>query len=888
MTMDNRTLDSKTVNDELYKLYQDKKDYLDDKDINMFHICLQCPKHYCDTDNERILFVRLEYGSRFYPEFKNALDDNIQMYDNAVNNQFGQLDATFVDYMINVNKNLNPNKDKNFLCTYLSIYNKENENLKISDTKLYKRAIEVLKQEIEILQPKFIFFVDLSKLCWSDSEFVKINYESQYDFLSDLFGTDISINFHLDYRGIYTIEDNNTLNRFCFRVNMLDAETTNKLVNNVIHQYQTYCSALSTVKPYTEETSIKQNVINEIILNNFHSHTNTPIDLKNNLLALVGANDAGKTSVLEALDMFAKGDDAVKDHISVKINGNTISFDDIKEKRISINYNWFKTETYFNDDLKNKKISELLYFKKENTYNKMVCLQLRKQVYEILDIFKYVFDICNFLDYDIKSRTECGMYIRPSEDLKRVFDVFLKERDLLVLTYSKFGLDEDIITDNFDYIKDFYSDDDLDFIHFKSNIDRLYDIVKQFCLDFEKLDDIYEPNSTLSFQSALYYGLSPKLDDNIEVRFPNFLFRSLSSLLLEEVASPDSQLFDVLLEQQNAVKRQYLNGTDKISVIDDTFLKLYGYDKLLLKGSPKEIVDRTQEIKDNLDIYISRKLDNGIIDKWTDLLKDFMQGDNVPIENRGTGVQRLCSLFCNVVDTYRDLCIHKYPIVIAIDEVELSLHPKQQRVFINLLKTLSTDFQFIITTHSPYVVSELASANVQILKKENGIVKSVPLDECVLNYASHNISISEINYIAFDEPSIEYHIELFGYIHNKLIDKYEHDSSFQMLWRRHYRYYDSRNRRLEPMDIHWISSVDKWMHQECRESLHPWYNTKTYSSEQSTLPCCVRNHIDHPLTEDDPTNANKHSAFVNNGQYSLLSNVELSIVTMRNIIKTYL
>lgn len=884
--MDNRTLNIDKVNAELYKLYQGKKDYLDDDDINMAHICLQCPMHYCDADNERILFVRLEYGIHFYPDNdeKYSLDDSILMYDNAVNNQFVQLDASFVDYMINVNKNLNPNKDKNFLCTYISMYNKENEVLKISETKLYKRTIDILKQEIKILQPKYIFFVDLSKLCGTESDYVKINYDAQYKFLSDLFDTDISINFHIDYKGIYTIEGKKILNCFCFRINSLDPETTNQLVNRVIQQYQLNSRALSTVKAYSEATGSPQKNISEIQLTNFHSHINTQIDIKNKkLLALVGANDVGKTSVLKALDMFVNGNDAIKEHILVKIGGQNISFDDIKEKKISINYNWFKTENYYrNVDLKNKTISELLYFKRENSYNKMVCMKLRKQIYEILDIFKYVYDICNFLDYDINWNSERGLYTQASKELKRVFDIFIKERDLLVLTYSKYGFYEDIITDNCDYIKDYYPDDDIDFVQFKNNIDSLYYILKQFCLDFERLDAIFLPYSSASFQTILGDVFCPKLYDNIEVKFPS----SLSSKLLENIASPDSKLLDVFLEQQNAVKRQYFYGTDKISVVDDTFLKLYGYDKLLLQGSPKEIVDKTQEIKDNLDIFISRKLDNGIIDKWTDLLKDFMQGDDVAIENRGAGVRRLCSLFCKVVDEYRDMSIHQYPSIIAIDEVELSLHPLQQREFISLLKTLSEDFQFIITTHSPYVVRELTSDNVKVLKKENGFVKSVPLDECVLNYPSHNISISEINYIAFDEPSIEYHIELFGYIHNKLIDKYNHNTNnFQTQWDGNSNYRLSNGRI---MDIHWISSVDKWMEIECRESLLPWCNTKTYNSEPSTLPCCVRNNIDHPITEDDPTNANKHSAFMTNGQYSLLSIIGLSIVKMRNIIKTYL
>ena len=48
--------------------------------------------------------------------------------------------------------------------------------------------------------------------------------------------------------------------------------------------------------------------------------------------------------------------------------------------------------------------------------------------------------------------------------------------------------------------------------------------------------------------------------------------------------------------------------------------------------------------------------------------------------------------------------------------------------------------------------------------EENNESQISKLDEKVLPY----VSMNELNYIAFDEPSIEYHIELFAYIQNKL------------------------------------------------------------------------------------------------------------------------
>lgn len=56
------------------------------------------------------------------------------------------------------------------------------------------------------------------------------------------------------------------------------------------------------------------------------------------------------------------------------------------------------------------------------------------------------------------------------------------------------------------------------------------------------------------------------------------------------------------------------------------------------------------------------------------------------------------------------------PAIVLIDEVELHLHPSwQQRVLPDLMRTFSNT-QFIVTTHSPQVISSVKPENVRILK----------------------------------------------------------------------------------------------------------------------------------------------------------------------------
>lgn len=55
------------------------------------------------------------------------------------------------------------------------------------------------------------------------------------------------------------------------------------------------------------------------------------------------------------------------------------------------------------------------------------------------------------------------------------------------------------------------------------------------------------------------------------------------------------------------------------------------------------------------------------------------------------------------------------PALILIDEIELHLHPKWQREILNRLQQVFPNAQFVVTTHSPIVVSEIERENLRVL-----------------------------------------------------------------------------------------------------------------------------------------------------------------------------
>jgi len=100
--------------------------------------------------------------------------------------------------------------------------------------------------------------------------------------------------------------------------------------------------------------------------------------------------------------------------------------------------------------------------------------------------------------------------------------------------------------------------------------------------------------------------------------------------------------------------------------------------------------------------------------------------------------------------------------IVFIDEPELSLHPEWQIGYIPFLqKIFGTDIQFILATHSPYIVkSGIDNDHVSISKLYSD---GVNLKGENLHHTSKlgRSTFAEVNYKAFNIPSEEFHTELY-------------------------------------------------------------------------------------------------------------------------------
>lgn len=112
---------------------------------------------------------------------------------------------------------------------------------------------------------------------------------------------------------------------------------------------------------------------------------------------------------------------------------------------------------------------------------------------------------------------------------------------------------------------------------------------------------------------------------------------------------------------------------------------------------------------------------------------------------------------------------------ILIDEPEISLHPKWQTKIFNYYRNLFTDenknqtSQLFIATHSQYVLNSALSArdntSIILMKKTSN---SIEMNNISAPLVLPSTTAAELNYVAFDILSNDYHIELYGYLQQKV------------------------------------------------------------------------------------------------------------------------
>ena len=210
-----------------------------------------------------------------------------------------------------------------------------------------------------------------------------------------------------------------------------------------------------------------------------------------------------------------------------------------------------------------------------------------------------------------------------------------------------------------------------------------------------------------------------------------------------------------LVNELESVKSELANIEGKVNEIDsydnDMLTGLNAANELLKKmNSITSIYSKLENVKNNnkvdtekgkqlqkikeiiitfipniIDIKIDRNLSYPFIVKKQD-------GSQFPLSELSQGEKSIISLVGDLVRRMLILNPHKEnpldtPAIVIIDELELHLHPQWQEEIISKLERTFKNTKFILTTHTPTIVSSIINENLYLIKG-NQIIAGKHLD----------------------------------------------------------------------------------------------------------------------------------------------------------------
>ena len=193
-------------------------------------------------------------------------------------------------------------------------------------------------------------------------------------------------------------------------------------------------------------------------------------------------------------------------------------------------------------------------------------------------------------------------------------------------------------------------------------------------------------------------------------------------------------------------------------------------------------------------------------------------GKSIPVDSLSTGEKQIVFRGTQLLRNMNSIKDG----VVLVDEPELSMHPRWQEKILDYYNKLFIKdniqlAQMIFATHSEYVIKSALpnsrDALIIVLKEKENVITPVKI---TAPSVLPTITSAETNYLAFNIVSIDYHIQLYGYLQAKT-------------------------------QKHKIKECDNYIKN------HPSYDSNKYgkmsqygNTQYETLCTYIRNAIDHP------------------------------------------
>jgi len=284
---------------------------------------------------------------------------------------------------------------------------------------------------------------------------------------------------------------------------------------------------------------------------------------------------------------------------------------------------------------------------------------------------------------------------------------------------------------------------------------------------------------------------------------------------------------DILFLDKNRTYQTRL-GTYKTTRFD-RLMEDFNFQYLKQDNNPLDCNEKLKEISNNIENEFLQNAINkfreisgenislSYVNNWTPYNKAFFSVEkenkqHISLDSLGSGYEMIFALLYSFYLSQQS----NKQLIVFIDEPELHLHPKLQEDFVKTLLELSKSVQIILTTHSPLFVKQVLyneKVQVNVLKKENGNVETMEIENRVLPYLSSN----EINFIAFNLPTEEYHNELF----EELYENYKQTINNQNLSIKDFDIHFFQNEKHEPANYPYNSTTNQVsIHTHLRTQIH--------------------------------------------------------------------
>lgn len=422
--------------------------------------------------------------------------------------------------------------------------------------------------------------------------------------------------------------------------------------------------------------------IHKVILENFRAfYGKVEIPLED-FTVFLGKNDQGKSSILEAKDVFVNEGKG-----SVKIDNN-----DLNQKAKNENVDSFKIGIIFKD-----LPEEIIIDETNRTSLRDEFLLTREDFLEIWKTFKNA-KIQNVTVKCYHPANDDFLKDLMKKKIKELQD-FVKENKINTSTIDNrksAGLRK--------IIRDYYKQRDGEL--------KLEEI--EININDEGLKEIWSKLQNYLPTFALFHSDRKNLDQDDEIQDP-------LKYKVDQIFKKDdirSKLNEIAQQIENEIKQ----------IADSTVQKFNELNK------ERESINIVPNIPDVADL------------KWKDVYKGigYNTDNNIPLNKRGSGIRRLVLVSSFLAEVERKSNQdNKNHIIYAIEEPETSLHPDLQIKFINALQQLSRNknYQIILTTHSPALIRLFETKSIRYVDQSNNVASVKEWDESVASTIIKNLGL---------------------------------------------------------------------------------------------------------------------------------------------------